>query len=237
MRRRSLTAGRDSISFWPSFADVTMAVILILVLLFLLQLVGQRDVFSMDLLNRQKKQVWGSIQDTFHEEVAIGRIKQTISANPQADDNDVLKKTTPQPQFLTITFSDQILFETGEFQLKPQGRQIILQLATVFQQHLGLFRAIKVQGHTDDQPFRSADRDNWDLSADRAKSVVRTLIEGVGVADRREFQARLVAAGYSEFHPIAPNQSDEVSGQPIGNELNRRIDIELEFYYSEGSLR
>jgi chemotaxis protein MotB len=74
--------------------------------------------------------------------------------------------------------------------------------------------AVRVEGHTDDVPIRTERyTSNWELSTARATRVVEYLVrEGVA-------PDRLSAAGYSEFHPRAENQS------PEGRARNRRVDV------------
>jgi chemotaxis protein MotB len=75
---------------------------------------------------------------------------------------------------------------------------------------------IRVEGHTDNIPIVT-DKfpSNWELSAVRASSVVRLLIEnGVGAA-------RLIAAGYGEYRPVESNDAEE------GRMRNRRVTITI----------
>ena len=75
---------------------------------------------------------------------------------------------------------------------------------------------IMVEGHTDDVPINtSRNKDNWDLSAHRATSATRIMIDN-GVAPQR-----LLATGRSEYHPLAENSTSE------GRQTNRRTEIVL----------
>jgi chemotaxis protein MotB len=74
---------------------------------------------------------------------------------------------------------------------------------------------IRIEGHTDDVPIRTARYgSNWELSTARASAVVAYLIQEVGIEPRR-----LSAAGYGEFHPRVANDTQENRAR------NRRIDI------------
>ena len=79
---------------------------------------------------------------------------------------------------------------------------------------------IKVTGHTDNVPllFGSQYRDNWDLAAARAASVVQNLQE-TNVIDAK----RLIATSKGETQPIASNQTRQ------GRSKNRRIEIEINY--------
>jgi chemotaxis protein MotB len=75
---------------------------------------------------------------------------------------------------------------------------------------------LRVDGHTDNRPINSPQfPSNWALSAGRAISVVQYLI-AKGVPAQR-----LVAAGFGEFQPIDPGDSDEARSK------NRRIELKL----------
>jgi chemotaxis protein MotB len=121
-----------------------------------------------------------------------------------------------------FVFQSEVFFDTGKATLdKPEGLVELDGLATAL---LELERKIpgeipwvlRVDGHTDVRPIYSPQfRNNWELSAGRAISVVQYLI-GKGVSPRR-----LVAAGFGEFQPIDPDKTEEAFGR------NRRIELKL----------
>lgn len=74
---------------------------------------------------------------------------------------------------------------------------------------------LRVEGHTDNVPIHNAQFDsNWELSAARATNIARLLLEMEAVRPDR-----LSAAGYAEFHPVAPNDTSD------GRAKNRRVDL------------
>jgi chemotaxis protein MotB len=74
-----------------------------------------------------------------------------------------------------------------------------------------------IEGHTDNIPIRTKRfRDNWQLSTERALSVLDFLLKNKGLN-----ASRFGAAGYGEFNPIVPNDT------PDNRSLNRRVDIVL----------
>ena len=117
---------------------------------------------------------------------------------------------------LTVDILDRVLFDSGESRLKPEGQAILARVAQVLSRFPG--RSLQVVGHTDNVPIRNRTpdgfTDNWALSAGRAVSSVRFLVEKAGVDPRR-----VAAVGSGEFHPLAPNDSAE------GRARNRRIAI------------
>ena len=116
---------------------------------------------------------------------------------------------------LTVNILDQVLFDSGEAELKPEGQQVLRKIAAVLQQAPG--RQIHVVGHTDNVPIRGGRGrfvSNWELSSGRALAAVRFLQEQCGVDPRR-----LGALGHGEFRPLASNETSE------GKARNRRIEV------------
>jgi chemotaxis protein MotB len=121
-----------------------------------------------------------------------------------------------------FVFQSEVFFDTGKATLdKPEGRAELDALANAL---LDLEKKIpgeipwvlRVDGHTDVRPIYSPQfRNNWELSAGRAISVVQYLIAR-GVSPQR-----LVAAGFGEFQPIEPDKTEEAYTR------NRRIELKL----------
>jgi chemotaxis protein MotB len=121
-----------------------------------------------------------------------------------------------------------VLFASGSADLSPDGQAALKEVAKILRQVPG--KNFIVGGHTDDVPIgkpQSSYSSNWALSAARAVTVTETLIDS-GLKP-----ARLVAAGYGPYDPIAANSSSQ------GRQKNRRIEIVLEPDLSElpGSLK
>jgi chemotaxis protein MotB len=119
---------------------------------------------------------------------------------------------------LRVEMVDEVLFDSGEAALKPEGIAILRKVGGVLKKTEA--RTIEVQGHTDNVPIRGtlADRfpTNWELSAARATNVVRFLQDEAGIDP-----GVLSAAARSEYLPRASNDTEE------GRRQNRRIEILL----------
>jgi chemotaxis protein MotB len=113
---------------------------------------------------------------------------------------------------VVINLPQDILFASGSATLGRDGRQTVQEVATVL---AGIQdRRFQVEGHTDNVPIATAQfPSNWELSAARALSVVKILVER-GVPPEN-----VSGAGYGEYHPVATNST------PDGRRLNRRIEI------------
>ncbi|MEN4918024.1 OmpA family protein [Achromobacter spanius] len=116
-----------------------------------------------------------------------------------------------------IGISGSVLFALNSDQLQPEGREILKSLIEPLSAYLKSRNEIlMVSGFTDDQQVREGNRrfaDNWDLSAQRALTVTRALIDE-GVASSSVF-----AAAFGAEQPVASNADEE------GRAKNRRVEI------------
>jgi len=113
-----------------------------------------------------------------------------------------------------LQLPNDVLFDSGKSDLKPQGKEALRKVAAVLQAMHD--RQFQVAGHTDNVPIHSPRfPSNWELSAARAIGVVELLVEA-GVPPQM-----LSAAGYAEFSPMAPNESSTDKAK------NRRTEIML----------
>ena len=138
-----------------------------------------------------------------------------VKLQEQIDMGAVTVETRDNKVFVTVGTGGA--FPSGSANLTPQAQDIIDQITNVSD---GSDNSITVSGHTDDVPisFGALYRDNWDLAAARAASVVQE-VEQSGLIE----QGRLQAISYGETRPIASNSTS------AGREQNRRIEIELEY--------
>lgn len=116
-----------------------------------------------------------------------------------------------------IGISGKLLFELNSDQLQPQGRQLLVSLVGPLRSYLGAREEIlMVSGFTDDQSIRSRNRkfdDNWELSAQRALTVTRALIDA-GMPSNMLF-----AAAFGQEQALVPNVNEAARAQ------NRRVEI------------
>jgi chemotaxis protein MotB len=119
-----------------------------------------------------------------------------------------------------FVFQSEVFFDTGQAVLKPEGRAEIDKIASAIveldkQIPQEIPWVLRVDGHTDRRPIAGGTRTNWDLSASRAIAVVQYMITK-GVPPQR-----LAAAGFGEFQPIDPDNTEEAYAR------NRRIELKL----------
>lgn len=116
-----------------------------------------------------------------------------------------------------IGISGSVLFALNSEQLQPAGRQLLKGLAPPLAAYLGARdEMLMVSGFTDDRPVLGSNQqfaDNWELSAQRALTVTRSLIaEGVPAAS-------IFAAAFGPEQPVASNTEAE------GRSRNRRVEM------------
>ena len=116
---------------------------------------------------------------------------------------------------LVVTLlSDKSYYDSGSAELRPETEQILDQIYNFIKKTPNL---IRVEGNTDNVPISTAlYPTNWELSTARAVGVVRYLVEHDGLD-----ATRVSAAGYGEFRPRKPNDTD------ADRQQNRRVDIVL----------
>ena len=115
-----------------------------------------------------------------------------------------------------VSMEDKLLFRSGSFEIDPAGAQAVHNLGTVLAQNNDI--NVMVEGHTDDVPYRANGqlKDNLDLSAKRATTVTRLLLDNKAIAP-----SRIIAAGRGESLPIDPAKTTEARAK------NRRTEIIL----------
>lgn len=113
---------------------------------------------------------------------------------------------------LVVSLREVGFFNSGDDVLLPEAQPAITRIAKILAEK-GF--EIRVEGHTDNVPMHSERfKSNWELSTARATEVASLLVE------KHHFNPKQVSvAGYSEYRPVAPNDTEE------GRKMNRRVDL------------
>lgn len=112
-----------------------------------------------------------------------------------------------------ISLADNMLYKSGSYEVSDRAMETLGKIAKIIKDYKDY--DVLVEGNTDDVPIsRTNIRNNWDLSALRASSVVQVLQNRFGIDP-----SRLTAGGRGEYNPIADNSSD------LGRQRNRRTEI------------
>lgn len=191
-------SGEHAAPVWPIFGDLMSgllgAFILILVSVMAVQMELTSHLQNEVKLRQLEEQRRMSLEKALAAPLAAGRI--TLNNG-------------------RIGISGQVLFALNSDQLQPEGRQLLHSLVTPLQAYLAARdELLMVSGFTDDKPIRGGPfTDNWELSAQRALTVTRTLIEE-GMPSSMVF-----AAAFGSEQPVKPNTDDDARAQ------NRRVEM------------
>jgi chemotaxis protein MotB len=116
------------------------------------------------------------------------------------------------PEGLVVSLQELGFFDSGSAVLLQEGRAPLGRIARILNDR-GF--QIRVEGHTDDVPIHTAQfKSNWELSTARATEVVMLLVDSYGLDAKQ-----ISVAGYSQYRPVASNQTAE------GRRVNRRVDL------------
>lgn len=185
---------------WISFADLMTGLLGAFVLLLVGVMAAQLDMASKLEDEVQKRQVEEQKRLSLEQALAVPLASGRITLNNGR-----------------IGISGKLLFELNSDQLEPEGRQLLKSLVVPLRSYLqSRDEMLMVSGFTDDKAVSNRNRqfeDNWELSAQRALTVTRTLIEE-GMPS-----SMLFAAAFGQEQPLVPNTSDKARAQ------NRRVEM------------
>ncbi len=112
-----------------------------------------------------------------------------------------------------ISLADNMLFKSGSYEVNSRAMETLSKIAKILKDYKDF--DVLVEGNTDNVPISKTNiRNNWDLSALRASSIVQVLQNQFGINPQR-----LSAAGRGEFNPLTDNDTE------VGKQRNRRTEI------------
>ena len=112
-----------------------------------------------------------------------------------------------------ISLADNMLYQSGSYEINSRAAETLSKIAKIIKDYKDY--DVLIEGNTDNVPISKPNiRNNWDLSALRASSVVQALQNDYGVDPKR-----LTAGGRGEYNPLATNDTE------IGKQRNRRTQI------------
>jgi chemotaxis protein MotB len=142
----------------------------------------------------------------------LGRLKQRLESALMPEILKGLVRAHLEGRGLIISLGEGGIFDSGSDEIRPEGKVL---LETISQSLGAIGNQLRVEGHTDNVPIRTARfPSNWELSTSRATRMIAYMIENLG------YRADLLsAAGYAEYRPAAANSTED------GRSRNRRVDI------------
>ncbi|HZW62948.1 MAG TPA: OmpA family protein [Flavobacteriaceae bacterium] len=170
---------------------------------------------------REKELKIDRLQDALTKKDSV-MLALVTSLKKEVGINDPDIEVNVEKGVVFISIADKLLFKSGSYIVNDRAKEVLGKVAKVVNSKPNF--ECMVEAHTDPVPYSKPPLlDNWDLSVKRATSVVRVL-EELGVNS-----SKLIAAGRSEYVPIASNDTAE------GKAANRRTRIVIlpkidEFY-------
>ena len=207
-------------SFWPSFADLMLALVLILVLvLFLVTAVIAVGTVNLSSVERNQDDMINTIASSYG--VKPKKLRDNVFGisitSPDTYDLEIRNAPTLQQ----ITFSDNVLFRPDDYRLNPKGEQVLRTVGAALRQQLSLIGEIQIQGHADPDTttrFQS----NTHLAAMRAIEVFRFLQESVGIDPAEHLMS---ATSFGEFKPVQRSVDDSHYNRERLREHNSTFDM------------
>lgn len=221
-------------NFWPSFTDLMLSLVLVvLIILFVVSRMLAAGSENLDKARNSQQKIETEISERINGRYTV----ITVSDRDGKNIVDEIKNNKADVYIIdkldrqTITFSDKVLFDSGESFIKPEGYEILNVVGPIIASNLDNIGEIQIQGHAD---IDDADDFNLKLAANRAMSVYKYLQINVGI-DPAEYL--MSATSFGKYKPVGrdagnnfnidalrnANENDELKAQ------NRRIEIVL--YY------
>ncbi len=145
----------------------------------------------------------------FDKTADLPQLTESISEQFADLIDDDLVQVNSNEFWLQVDINSNVLFASGKAEPNLQARAIFDEIAQMLK---GFDNPIQVEGFTDDVPINTPQfPSNWELSAARAASIVKLLMEGEVAPER------LSAVGYGEYRPISDNSTE------AGRIQNRRV--------------
>jgi chemotaxis protein MotB len=151
----------------------------------------------------------------FRKDSVVNALKASVSKALLGFENDGLTVKVKNGK-VYVSLEEKLLFKSGSINVDPKGIDALKKLAKVLESNTDI--NVSIEGHTDNVPYKSGGsiKDNWDLSVQRATSIIRILLDNSGIDPKR-----LTANGRGEYSPLVSNSTAESRAK------NRRTEIIL----------
>ena len=207
-------------NFWPSFADLMLAIVLILVLvLFLVNAVISVGVVNLRDVRKNQKTLVETIASSYgvksHEMEA-----NTVGISTEGSGNyDIMIRSEATLQ--RITFSDKILFNPDDYKLNAKGEGALRKVGEALKGQLAFIREIQIQGHADtDRSGRFGS--NIELAAQRAIKVFEFFQKEIEIDPAKHLMS---VTSFGEFKPIKRTGNERQYDQRMLLEHNRTPEL------------
>lgn len=228
---------RFGFNFWPSFTDLMLSfVLVVLIVLFVVSKMIAAGTENLDRARQSQQKIQTQIEQGINKQYKV----LTLS---DRDGTDINKEMTNHPADVyiinkldrqTITFSDKVLFDSGQSDIKPAGYEILNVVGPILANNLDNIGEIQIQGHAD---ISFEDDFNLQLAANRAIAVYKFLQVNVGIDPS---QYLMSATSFGKYKPVGREAGSEYNYEKLQEAnsdealmaRNRRIEIVL-FYKNQ----
>ncbi len=168
-----------------------------------------------DKLEKDLKECQGELKSLKEQKDSeLERAKRDLTRSLEKELGDYKAKLEMTERGLVVTFLAEIFFNSGKDVVLEDGKPVLEKVAKILNSDVPDSK-VAIEGHTDTDPIKySGWKSNWELSCARALAVLHYFVD-----EGKVKPARLSAAGYGEYQPVADNST--VSGK----KKNRRVEI------------
>ena len=226
--------GDDEEAGWQdSYSDLMTDLLAIFVILFAFAMMSQaietartRSVSSQSIITTSTESILNGGGSVLNGEDGIlaeeedfnslyEHIKSYIEESGLSDQLSVSKIGNKQ---ILLRVAASVFFDSGQAEINTSAEPLLKIISGILVNYDDSTKIIRIEGHTDNRPINTEQfGSNWELSTSRAVNVLRWLLENSKLEPKK-----LSAVGYSEFYPIADNDTES------GKTKNRRVDFFIE---------
>ena len=228
-RTRELTGETLEFNFWPSFTDLMLSVVLIMiVIMFLYVSYLSVDNVSLNIVKQNQSEILNNISKAYN--ILPNKIKSRVNIEKYTIGNDIIVQNEPALQ--KISFQEKVLFATGDSELQDSGKTILSVVGKILKERISNIKEIQIQGHADTTGTPSG---NLQLGSERSMNVYKYLLDKVGIDPARHL---ISATTFGQYKPSNRDAEDLTynneklirdNSDKLKKNGNRRIEL-LIFY-------
>jgi chemotaxis protein MotB len=210
----------DELDLWIiPYADFMSTLMILFLMMFVFAYNSKTERRYSDVITQLQKSLGGKVTEKVVKEmVEKGQTEQAVMKIDEMVEKHNLQNlvtVSVDAEQIKMIMTSPVLFNSGRTELKEDSKKMLKQVAEILKT---MDNDVIVEGHTDNIPITSGGKfkSNWELSQERAVEVIRYFVN-----EEKLSPSRFAAAGYGEFHPVAPNDTPRHKAQ------NRRIEINI----------
>lgn len=225
-------------NFWASFADLMLALVLVLsLLLFVVVAVISFNSVNLKQVEDSQSKMVNSIAEKYKAKPILlksdEQLKRYLYGISTSNSNIYDIKVRNELNVQRITFSDKLLFRPDETDINPNGQEVLSVVGKILTWQLQLIKEIQIEGHADTRKSGKF-RTNTELAAMRAIAVFEYLQKNVGIDPNKKLMSvtsfgefKSVQRGENEEADYSSNQLTFDNADENLRSYNRRIEIVL----------